>query len=226
MKTSAIRGKSSSWYQTWNKELLANGARANDRQALACARLATVLLCGEQSAIRIFAAEAQRSRHQGAIQAVRQLATIEQDELHHEMALLRFCDYLPTPANSHQLRRHAQRFFSTIGRCESMAQQFSQIAQLDTAVCKIMWHVENSEIDALSPLRLLATHIKLDESRHIAISRQYSDAMGYDRKKFFSDNELLCENLVAMLSAVSSSFEEVGVDCDQLFSRLKQVDRS
>lgn len=226
MKTSVIGNEAAFWYQNWNEELLTHGPRMSDRQALACAQLATVLLCGEQSAIRIFAIEAERSRHRGAAEAIRQLATIEQDELHHEMALLRFCNYLPTPHNDHELRRHAQRFFFAIGRCDSMAQQFSQIAQLDTAVCKIMWHVENSEIDALSPLRLLATHIKLDESRHVAISRQYSEAMGYGRKQFFSENELLCENLVVMLSEVSASFEDVGVDCDRLFTRLKHVDRS
>ena len=91
--------------------------------------LPTMLLCGEQSAVQIFAREVQRGKAPAA--SLRALAEIEQDELLHERALLSLTDSLPDVTEHHALKRRAQRFFTSLGRVESGAQQFRRIAVLD-----------------------------------------------------------------------------------------------
>ena len=208
------------WYSEWQHELLARGPGMSDSQAEACARLATVLLCGEQSAIHIFAAEVARSREQGASNAWRDLVNIELDEYLHEQALSSFCDYLPQTDDQHRLKRRAQRFFAGLGRVDSLSLHFAQISQLDAAVCKIMYHVEHSDIDAVSPLRLLAGKIKLDEARHVAVSRRYAADMGYSIRAEREDAERVRGQLVEMLQPLGDAFETVGVDSDRLFAHI------
>lgn len=185
----------------------------------ACSRLATVLLCGEQSAIQIFSAE--RERRRGTAEALEALLMIESDEQMHECALRSFCEYLPPAADAHKLKRRAQRFFAGIGRASNVSQHFGHIALLDSAVCKIMWHVENSGIDQLSPLRQIAAQIKTDEARHVIISRQYSKALGEKPRDLRDDDLSITEDLIEMLQPLTSSFEIVGVDSDHLFQHIR-----
>jgi hypothetical protein len=208
------------WYERWYQHLQARGPAMSDRQLEAAARLAVVLLCGEQSATHIFAAEIQRSTKRGYSQAVGDLVGIERDEVFHEHALARFCDWLPATTDQHQLKRRAQKFFAGLARANNLSQQFIKISQLDTAVCKIMWHIERSELESLSPLRLLATRIKLDEARHVAVSRRYARAMGYSKRVEADDHAQLRHELVQMLDPLGASFEEIGVDPDRLFASV------
>lgn len=195
----------------------------SDAQMLAAARLATVLLCGEQSAIRIFAAEVRLGR--APVSALDTLRAIERDEHLHERALTAFCSYLPVPQDAHGLKRRAQRFFASLGRIDDMARHFCQISHLDAAVCKIMWHVENSSIAAVSPLQLLATRIKNDEARHVSVSRQYALSLNLDKKTRESDREIVAYGLVEMLEPLGQSFEDVGVDTDRLVAHILKNDR-
>lgn len=207
------------FYERWLTHLRSDGARMSSVQSEACARLAAVLLCGEQSAIQIFAAE--RGRGRAATAALDALLRIEFDEHLHEKSLVALCEYLPCPDDAHRLKRRAQHFFARIGRESDMAAHFGTIAELDSAVCKIMWHIENSSIDRHSPLRLIATQIKNDEARHVTVSRRYSSALGTtlpDRK----DNDVvITERLIKMLDPLTSSFEVIGVDSDRLFQKIR-----
>ena len=205
----------------WYTHLESAGTRMSSRQMDACARLAVVLLSGEQSAIRIFRAEVERGR--APAEALVTLAAIERDELLHEHALQSFCDYLPRADDGHSLKRRAQRFFAGLGRIDNMARHFGQIAHLDAAVCKIMWHVENSAIDRVSPLRFLATLIKKDEARHVAVSRRYASALGLTPSRRKEDAARINEGLVTMLQPLADSFEIVGVDSDKLFQQIRKV---
>lgn len=213
-------------YDAWFRELLRVGPAISDRQMEACANLATVLLCGEQSAIRIFAAEVERSRQRGAHAALRDLLEIERDEHLHERALLAFCRYLPATADQHTLKRRAQRFFARLGRTRDLSAHFAQISELDRAVCKIMWHVENSGLDRVSPLRELAGMIKMDEARHVAVSRRYAAEMGYEQRDRHEFEGRIRNDLVTMLRPLGASFEVVGVDSDRLFRQIVRSSRS
>jgi hypothetical protein len=193
----------------------------SDAEMQACARLAIVLLCGEQSAIQIFSAEVKRGR--APAEAINALRAIELDEQLHERALRAFCEYLPRPDDAHALKRRAQRFFAGLGRIDDMARHFGQISHLDSAVCKIMWHIEKSAISSVSPLCQIAAKIKSDEARHVAISRRYASLLGLTSRKRVEDGIAINEKLIEMLDPVAESFEIVGVDSDQLFAHLRKT---
>ena len=208
------------WYNGWSHELRAAGPRLSDRQMEASARLATVLLCGEQSAVRIFSAEVRRGR--APAEALTALRVIERDEHLHERALIDFCEYLPKPDGLHALKRRAQRFFAEFGRIDDMARHFGQISHLDSVVCKIMWHVERSALDKASPLRLIATQIKRDEARHVGVSRRYAASLGLASKRREEDRIRVIGRMIDMLDPLTEAFETVGVDSDRLFASIQK----
>ena len=202
----------------WIAHLQAAGPCMSDAEMEACARLATVLLCGEQSAIQVFSAEVRRGRAPAA--ALSALQAIEHDERLHERALQAFCEYLPTPDDAHRLKRRAQRFFAGLGRADDMAHHLGRISHLDSAVCKIMWHVEKSALSSVSPLRRIATQIKKDEARHVVVTRNYAAALGLSTHKRLDEGFAIAEGLIEVLEPLSDSFETVGVDSDRLFSHI------
>ena len=203
----------------WMGLLRDTGPRMSDDQKEACARLATVLLCGEQSAVQVFAAEVRRGR--APAEAVDQLRAIERDEQLHEQALHYFCNYLPRPDDVHALKRRAQRFFASLGRTEDIARHFAQIAVLDSAVCKVMWHIENSAVESTSPLRYLAAQIKNDEARHVGVSRRYAASLGLPVQPS-EEYDATVDGLITMLDPLGDAFEKVGVDSDRLFTHLRR----
>lgn len=208
------------WYKDWYLELRTAGPRLSDEQMEASARLATVLLCGEQSAVRIFAAEVRRGR--APAEALGALHAIERDEQLHECALIDFCEYLPKPDGLHALKRRAQRFFAELGRIDDMARHFGQISHLDSVVCKIMWHIERSTVHKASPLRLIATQIKQDEARHVGVSRRYAASLGLASKRRDEDRIRVAERMIEMLDPLTAAFETVGVDSDRLFASIRK----
>ena len=218
-------GGTPAWYAEWRRCLQSRGPAMTDPQLEASARLATVLLCGEQSAVRIFEKEMECKRPRATAEGLRQLRYIAQDERLHESALRALCDYLPTTDDQHRLMRHAQRFFAGLGRIENLAEHFGQIAQLDSAVCKIMWHLESAALPPASPLRLLAARIKLDEARHVSVSRRYASALGLDARARAEECVQVRTKLVEMLQPVGSAFEMLGVDSDRLFADISREGR-
>lgn len=206
-------------YSKWLGHLESSGPKMSSAEMEACGRLATVLLCGEQSAIQIFSAERERGR--AAAAALNALRSIEFDELLHEKALMALCRYLPVPDDAHHLRRRSQRFFARFGRIADMAKHFGYIADLDSAVCKIMWQIERSTVDRLSPIKLIAAQIKADEARHVLVSRQYSSALGESRRNGKETSIEIAESLIEMLAPLGCSFEVLGVDSDRLFEKIR-----
>ena len=207
-------------YDDWYTYLQNAGPLMSDAEMEACARLVTVLLCGEQSAIQIFSAEVRRGR--APAEALNALRAIERDEHLHERALRAFGEYLPSTDDLHALKRRAQRFFAGLGRVNDMARHFGQISHLDSAVCKIMWHVEKSTIDSVSPLRRIATQIKNDEARHVFVSRRYAASLGLTPRQRDDDGVATTEGLIDMLDPLADSFETVGVDTDRLFAHIRK----
>ncbi len=189
-----------------------------DRELEAASRLVTVLLCGEQSAIHVFAKEAARHREQRG--AVQDLLAIEQDEHRHEQALMALQEILPSTPDQHRIKRTAQRFFAGLGRVDDLGLRFAQIGQLDTAVCKIMYHVEAGSLRDDAALRRIASLIKTDEARHVAVSRAYAQKLDIDLRSTYDEVTYVNRRLVDMLSLVADSFEVLGVDSDRLFAHI------
>jgi hypothetical protein len=208
------------WQHQWPKQLEQFTAGMSDAQQEATAGLVTVLLCGEQSATKIFAAEISRSRDRASMSGLQQLINIERDEHIHEQALTAVIKKLPAAEGLHGHKRRAQRFFASLGRIDRIADQFRQITHLDTAVCKIMWHIENSRSQGMEPLRLLTGQIKKDEARHVAVSRRYAGYLGMPAAASRIGAEQVSDGLVSMLEPLGGAFETIGVDCDKLFSHL------
>lgn len=206
-------------FRRWSAHLDSVGPGMTDRQMEACSDLITVLLCGEQSAVSVFAREVASGR--APVSAMAALQRIERDERLHEAALLRFDSFLPTTERQHQIKRRAQRFFFRLGRADSVGRHFARVAHLDSAVCKIMHQVERSAIDAVSPLKRIAKEIKDDEARHVAVSRDYAHAMGVHKAQQRHDKALMMHGLAELLGGVADAFETVGVDSDRLFRRLQ-----
>jgi len=208
-------------YADWHAHMQSAGPRMSDAEMEASARLASVLLCGEQSAIQIFSAEVRRGNAPAV--ALKALHEIELDEQLHEQALQALCEHLPRPDDLHALKRRAQRFFLGLGRIDDMARHFGQISHLDSAVCKIMWHVENCAIERASPLRRIATQIKIDEARHVSVSRRYAASLGLSKTGQQDDGDAITEQLIDMLGVLVDSFETIGVDSDKLFAHLRKT---
>ncbi len=211
-------------YRDWRTYLHRYGPLMSSKEMEACSRLATVLLCGEQSAIRIFAAEVQRGR--APVEVLTALQAIERDEELHELALSAFTNYLPPADDAHAIKRRAQRFFASLGRAEDPAAHFARISYLDSAVCKIMWHIENSSLNKHSPLRHIASAIKADEARHVSVSRGYARSLDPDVMRGSDEPQSIQEGLVDMLAPLGDSFEVVGVDSDRLFAQLANGKRT
>ncbi|MEO1204220.1 MAG: hypothetical protein AAFX10_16065 [Pseudomonadota bacterium] len=212
------------WVAPWTRDLHAHGPRMSDAQLEAAARLTTVLLCGEQSAIQVFAREAMRHRQRR--HAVADLIAIERDEHRHEQALTELAGYLPRMPDQHRIKRSAQRFFAGLGRVDGLGQRFAQIGQLDTAVCKVMLHVERGSLPRRSALSRVATSIKADEARHVVVARDYARGLGIDLRAAREEIEHVNHQLVDVLALVADSFEAIGVDCDRLFKHIRRVSKA
>ena len=208
-------------YNDWNNYLRQAGPRMTSAQMEASNSLVTVLLCGEQSAIRIFSNEVRRGR--APVEALNLLRAIEYDEQLHERALSALKEFLPEHAKTHEHKRRAQRFFAGLGRVTDVARHFGQISHLDSAVCKIMWHIERSSVDKASPLRRIATQIKNDEARHVLVSRRYAASLGLNSRQREEDGIATTDGLIDMLASLAESFEVVGVDSDKLFAHIRKT---
>ncbi|MFT4997079.1 MAG: putative HAD superfamily Cof-like phosphohydrolase, partial [Flavobacteriales bacterium] len=66
----------------------------------------------------------------------------------------------------------------------------------------------------------LFDRIKIDEARHVAISRQHFLKLGGDKDIFTQSRNTISHALVSLLSSEASSFENLGIDPDQLFATL------
>jgi hypothetical protein len=210
------------WFRRWYKMFSHQSLWMNTVHQEALARLVPTLLCGEQSAVAVFHAEAERLSTKANNVSFSIFQTIEADECLHEAGLQVLCDKLPVVADLHAIKRRSQRFFLKLGQAKSVAQHFSQIAQLDSAVCLLMWHIENSAVGCNPMIGSLTAQIKKDEARHVSISRRHALALGVSRNEYQALGEQVFCGLTKLLAPVADSFETIGVDSDRLFARLQQ----
>lgn len=208
------------WAQAWRRDVRAHPLRLADHQLQALARVVPLLVCGEQSAIAVFGGQAMSLTGAATAQLLKPFQAIEDDESGHELAWQTLHAQLPKPADLTQLKRRSQRFFARLGRRSSIGQHFAQVAQLDSAVGAMMWHLERSSVAAEPRLFNLANQVKRDEARHVAVSRRYAKLLGVPRAEYDALGDLVREELVVLLEPVVDALECIGVDSDAMFRRI------
>ena len=211
----------SGWLSRWQAYFADRPLALKPRQLEAIGGLIPSLLCGEQSAVTTFHAEARRLSRDARLESARLFHRIESDERSHEAGLQALLSKVPPAADLHAVKRRAQRFFAGLGRAESVAQHFSQIAQLDRAVCIIMWHIEHSDAGADDAVRIIARQIKRDEARHVSISRRHARALGASADDHRTLGEKISAGLGGLLEPVADRFEAIGIDFDHLARRIR-----
>lgn len=213
------------WVDSWFEELGESPMKLVDREQAAFARVIPLLICGEQSAITVF--ENAGTAHRGA--AARELRyafnAIEIDENGHEQAWQALFARLSPPHDLQRIRRRAALFFAKLGRAQSIATHFAQISQLDSCVGAIMWHLEKSTIARMEPIKILATQIKRDEARHVAVSRRYARALGVTQIEHRELGIKTRTKLVELLRPEADALESIGIDPDRLFLHIDKQKR-
>ena len=212
------------WPHTWRAHLAQAPLALADGHGTALARIVPFLICGEQSAIRVFASAAgrcdQRARWRSAF------LDIERDESGHEAAWQALLEVLPRPRELQRLKRRAALFFTRLGRAHSVGEHFARIAHLDTAVGVMMWHLERSAVAAEPRIAALAGHVKRDEARHVSVSKRYVRDLGVPRERYEALGAEVRDELVATLAPVAEALEGIGIDTDRMFLRVQRGDRS
>ena len=210
------------WFTQWSEEFSAPALVMNSRHQDALARLVPALLCGEQSAMKLFQIEGGQLTRQALHVSMALLCGIEHDEAAHEASLQVLRAKLPPAHDEHAIRRRSQAYFAGLGRAGSVAHHFGQVAQLDSAVCAIMWHMQQSAVGGSSMIGRLVERIRHDEARHVSISRRHACALGLSRDDYSRVGELVRGGLTRMLENVADSFEDIGIDAGLLFARIKR----
>ena len=210
------------WFTQWREEFTFPPLMMKTKHEEALARLVPALLCGEQSAIEVFQSEAEQLTHQARNVSSTLFHIITNDEAVHEASLQLLRAKLPVSDDENAIKRRSQAFFARLGQAKTTAHRFAQIAQLDSAVCVIMWYVQNSELGCNKMIGALAERIKFDEARHVAISRRHALNLGLTGDDYSQVGELVHDELTMMLECVADSFDVIGIDADMLFARIKR----
>ena len=210
------------WFAQWSEEFSACLLMMNSRHQEALARLAPALLCGEQSAINLFQIQDGHVARQALNVSATLFHSIEHDETDHEASLQVLRAKLPAARDEHAIRRRSQAYFAGLGRAETVAHHFGQVSQLDSAVCAIMWYMQQSTVGGNSMIGQLVERIRHDEVRHVSICRRHAFALGLSRDDHSRLGEHVRSGLIRMLEYVADSFEDIGIDAGLLFARIKR----
>jgi hypothetical protein len=188
-------------------------------QLEALGRLLPALLCGEESSFHVFSREASRLTEFALYRSLALARRIAVEALEHERLIRDLRNCCPVPNDVANIRLRAQRFFLRMASRDP-ALHFARIAALDSAVCVILAAVTK-------PLRrarvIIETfnRIRGDEARHVRFSREHSCELGADKSLLADTAACIRSELVALLYPLASSFEDLGVDTDQLFRRVE-----
>ena len=199
----------------------------SDDTAVALADLLPCLLCGEESAVQVFANEGNRVAgllHQSAGSALFRIAA---EEEYHEELLSTLASRLPVARDLAARRRLSRRYFQRI-LSRDIGEHFARIAALDSAVCIILGELIQSRgsFPRESTAFEIFSRIGGDEGRHVRFSRHYASALGVTRDGAAESFELVRRGLVDLLRRCGDGFDALAVDPDRLFRRLVRVPRS
>ncbi|UPW19517.1 hypothetical protein M0C34_04360 [Agarivorans sp. TSD2052] len=205
----------------WAQHYAKQGVHFNDTHSEALALLMPLLLCGEQSAQLVFQQQAKVLAPQVCKSSINALNEVEADEAWHDEALQWVFAQLPVLTEQHQIRRAAQRFYSGLGRSESLQQQFIRIASLDACVTQLMQMMERGTIGSQHPFSLLCGLIKKDEAKHVYVSKYFAKHLGASVADIAEERLLILQQLMTLLGRQANQFEVLGVDLEVLQKKLE-----
>ena len=194
----------------------------NSKEIEALSQLVPFMMCGEESAVHVFHRESRRVRN-GAHRAAQELLLqIAGEEKVHEYLLARLAVELPEAEGNDAIRKRSQDFFINLANPDP-AVHFARVAALDSGVCKIMASFCLAPGVVKYPaLQRICSKIRSDESRHVRISRQYVMDLGMPPAALSAAADSICGDLVTLLQPGGKALEDLGVDADHLFRRIKR----
>lgn len=195
----------------------------SDRGANGIAGVLPAMVCGEESAVLVFENERRRAPVDLFAGSCAMLARIAAEEEGHEVLLRSIAERLPAPDHDAAVRKMARRFFASL-HTDDIGTHFSRIAWLDSGVCIVLSVIGRlaAPCAAAPALGAALRSIVRDEARHVAFSRRYAAHLrapvSDDRESFM----LVRGGLVALLEPCAGALEQLEVNVDQLFQRLKR----
>jgi hypothetical protein len=187
-------------------------------QVTALGLLLPSLLCGEESAFQVFWREGRRISNVQASRSRVLAYRIAADELEHERLLQELRSCCPVPDDIGSTLSRARRFFLRVASRDP-ALHFARVAALDSGVCVVLSALIKPVARATALVEMF-DRIRSDEARHVRFSRQHSYELGADMSLLANTAVQVRSELVALLYPLGHSFEDLGVDADQLFRRI------
>lgn len=190
--------------------------RLADRHASAVAKLVPLLGCGEEAAAIAFDGLAASDGDPGAAAALKAIA---EEERIHDHLLHGLAASLP-PTTTTALRREARRFHIDLGRGSTLA-HLARIAAIDAGVCTILSRLlrPGCPVAGDQAVAGMLARIRLDESRHVRLSRSLVLARA-DGRQFEDVAHVAREALANVIMLAADAFEELAVDPARLRADL------
>jgi hypothetical protein len=194
-------------------------SKLSDARVTALGQLLPSLLCGEESAFHVFWREGQRVSNAQASRSRALAYRIAADELEHEHLLQQLRSCCPVAGDIASILPGTRRFFLRIASRDP-AVHFARVAGLDSGVCVILAALVKPLSRATAVTEIFG-RIRRDEARHVRFSRQRSYELGAGTLLVANTTAQIRSELVALLYPLARSFEDIGVDSDHLFRRIK-----
>lgn len=206
------------WFTQWQAQFETESMRLPTTVLESLGQVMPLLMCGEQSAALVFNREANRSENQRSANLFSQ---IEADETVHDDALQAIYSDLPVSPHEAAIKRRAKRFYIAMGSDNAPADElFAGIVHLDSCVCSIMGAVEKSKLGKHHPYAHVIQRIKLDEARHVGVSRQHLKWLGANAKHTSELGDEIRTRLGDLLRPNTDDWEALGVDWDKLEKQI------
>ena len=193
-----------------------------DREIEALSRFLPSLLCGEESAVVIFAHEGRRLDRAQQARIGASMRRLSLEEERHEILLTKLMDWMPTPDDRDEIHARAQKFFIGLGFASaSPEERLAHISALDGCVSLTLGAMcKNSNLHRSDAFLRIVNRIRQDEARHVRICRGHLEELGVDASARDAAGETVRERFVELMSPVADSFDALGMDADRLFGRI------
>jgi hypothetical protein len=194
-------------------------SQLSDARVTALGQLLPSMLCGEESAFEAFWREGQRVSNAQASRSRALAYRIAADELEHEHLLQQLPSCCPVAGDIASILPGTRRFFLRIASRDP-AVHFARVAGLDSGVCVILAALVKP-LSRATAVTEIFDRIRRDEARHVIFSRQRSYELGAGTLLVANTAAQVRSELIALLYPLGRSFEDIGVDSDHLFRRIK-----
>jgi hypothetical protein len=194
-------------------------SKLSDARVAALGQLLPSLLCGEESAFLVFWRDGQGVSNAQASRSRALAYRIAADELAHEHLLQQLRCCCPVAGDIASILPGTRRFFLRIASRDP-AVHFARVAGLDSGLCVILAALV-TPLSRATALTEIFDRIRRDEARHVRFSRKRSYELGAGTLLVTNTAAQIRGELVSLLYPLGRSFEDIGVDSDHLFRRIK-----